>query len=98
MLDKPGNPRSPTLCNRTRIEISIERVLSQLADVDRRYENERGVIEGALHPRPWKEWRLEQLEHRHRMEHQPLVQLLWLLQQQLVSMDKKIEKIRSDVN
>lgn len=93
VFDKPRHPRSPMLSSRAELETTMERTLAQLADVDRQYENERDVIEGALHPRPWKEWRLEQLEQRHQAERQPLVQFLCLLQQQLVSRDMKVAKI-----
>lgn len=57
----------------------IERELALLADLERRYEHERSVIEGALHPQPWKDWRLEQLSYRYNRERQPLVQRLCAL-------------------
>lgn len=69
----------------TDLEDSIERTLFLLADLERRYERERSVIEGAMHPRPWKDWRLEQLAKRQASERQPLVELLSLLHRQLVA-------------
>jgi hypothetical protein len=60
-------------------EAMIERTLALLADIERRYEHERSIIEGALHPQPWKDWRLEQLACRHARERQPLIQRLCAL-------------------
>ena len=67
------------------VEESIERTLFLLTDIDRRYEQERSIIEGAKHPQAWKDWRLEQLARRHAGERQPLVELLALLHRQLVA-------------
>jgi hypothetical protein len=85
VLNRPGPCRWPSLPSSMDLELAMERTLSHLADVDRRYEHERGAIEGALHPQPWKDWRLGQLDQRHQKERQPLVQLLCLLHQQLAS-------------
>jgi len=62
-----------------RTEALIEHALVLLAEVERRYESERSIIEGALHPQPWKDWRLEQLEYRRLYERQPIVQQLCIL-------------------
>jgi hypothetical protein len=63
----------------------MERTLAQLADVDRRYDYERSMVDGALHPQCWKSWRLEQLQKRHGEERQPLIHLLCSLYQQLAA-------------
>ncbi len=69
----------PAVQESTQAEAMIERALALLADLERRYEQERSIIEGALHPQPWKDWRLEQLSYRYNRERQPLVQRLCAL-------------------
>jgi hypothetical protein len=70
----PGKSRE-----HNRIDALIEHALVLLADVERRYECDKSIIEGVLHPQPWKDWRLEQLEYRRFCERQPIVQQLCLL-------------------
>ncbi len=85
VLERSRQRRVPALPSRTELERAMERTLAQLAEVDRRYDHERRVIEGALHPECWKSWSLEQLQLRHREERQPLTQLLCSLHQQIAS-------------
>ena len=85
VIDACGARCMPQVMQVCDLEESVERTLVLLAEVERRYACERSVIEGAMHPRPWKDWRLEQLAKRHADERQPLVELLSLLHRQLVS-------------
>jgi hypothetical protein len=74
-----GTSSNQVAQERNRTEAMIEQTLVLLADIERRYEHERSIIEGVLHPQPWKDWRLEQLAYRHACERQLLVQQLCAL-------------------
>lgn len=49
---------------------------ARLDDLERRCERERCAIESALHPRPWKEWKLAQIERRRQERRRALVESL----------------------
>ena len=84
-LHKTTSPRvvsNPPAQESAQIEVMIEQTLALLADIERRYEHERSIIEEALHPQPWKDWRFEQLAIRHARERQLMIQRLCSLHQQ----------------
>jgi hypothetical protein len=61
----------------------LQIALSELADVETRYEVERREIERFGGPTPLKKRLLGRLENRHTRERQPLVQRLGDLQRQM---------------
>jgi hypothetical protein len=89
-FEKPRYAGLPTLPSRADLEADIERALAHLADLDRRYDQQRGIIDGALHPQAWKDWRLIQLDERHRRERRPLIQFLCRSRQEIAARDLEL--------
>ncbi len=67
--------------NEEDLRAAVDRTLSLISAIDMRFDQEQAAIEATMHPRPWKDWRLDQLAVRHSRERQPLVYLLCMLYQ-----------------
>ena len=67
------------------LEQALSESVAYLESVERHYAWERTVIESALHPQVWKDWKVAQLDKWRQERRNPLVQSMTKLHQHLVS-------------
>ncbi len=79
------------------LEEALANAVASLEDLERRCERERTMIEAALHPRAWKDWKLAQLDRWRREQREPLVLSMAKTYQQLMSERLMGESARATV-
>jgi hypothetical protein len=85
VLRRPGSEQRQHGSIEKELESMLERAVAQLEDIERRFESERAAIESTMYARPWKEWRLTQLQTRRQRDRAPLVELVADVHQRLRS-------------
>jgi hypothetical protein len=74
----PQRPTRPGKADSVEADLQamLDRAVAGLACIERNFEGSRAAIEASAYPRPWKDWRLAQLELRRQRDRAPLAQLV----------------------